>query len=200
MPAPGRDFSISDMTSMMTSSEALTLSEAMTMTPEPSQATLTPTPSFELDSPPVPSPRRKRGGPYEWFIFFLFFFSFFSLNEPVVIAVIMIIFNCICQNIFSTHVLYVGFVFYVWITLLIGIVTHRFAYVFYQQKHKTVACWSWHLMKIYQVPRYQISSCCLFIQSDVATTASLRLTHLMLTVPTGCHRFCASELRISAGF
>ena len=33
----------------------------MTMTPEPSQATLTPTQSFELDSPPVPSPRRKRG-------------------------------------------------------------------------------------------------------------------------------------------
>jgi hypothetical protein len=65
MPAPGRDFSISDMTSMMTSSEALTLSEAMTMTPEPSQATLTPTPSFDLDSPPIPSPRRKRGGPYE---------------------------------------------------------------------------------------------------------------------------------------
>ena len=57
MPVPGRDFSMSDMTSMMTSSDALTL------TPEPpSQATLTPTPSFELDSPPVPSPRRKRGG------------------------------------------------------------------------------------------------------------------------------------------
>jgi len=57
MPLPGRDFSVSDMTSMMTSTEALTL------TPEPpSQATLTPTPSFELDSPPVPSPRRKKGG------------------------------------------------------------------------------------------------------------------------------------------
>jgi len=53
---PGRDFSISE--SLMTSSEALTL------TPEPalSQGTLTPTPSFDLDmSPPVPSPRKKRG-------------------------------------------------------------------------------------------------------------------------------------------
>ena len=42
---PGRDMSISE--SLVTSSEALTL------TPEPSQATLTP-------SPPVPSPRRKK--------------------------------------------------------------------------------------------------------------------------------------------
>jgi len=53
---PGRDFSISE--SLMTSSEALTL------TPEPalSQGTLTPTPSFDLEmSPPVPSPRKKRG-------------------------------------------------------------------------------------------------------------------------------------------
>merc|ERR1712110_213371 len=48
---PGRDLSISD--SLVTSSEALTL------TPEPSQATLTPpaTPSLDtIDSPPVPSP------------------------------------------------------------------------------------------------------------------------------------------------
>jgi len=53
---PGREFSISE--SLMTSSEALTL------TPEPalSQGTLTPTPSFDLEmSPPVPSPRKKRG-------------------------------------------------------------------------------------------------------------------------------------------
>jgi len=53
---PGREFSISE--SLMTSSEALTL------TPEPamSQGTLTPDPSFDLEmSPPVPSPRKKRG-------------------------------------------------------------------------------------------------------------------------------------------
>jgi len=59
MPQPGRDFSMSDMTSMVTTD--FTSDDAMTMTPEPSQATLTPTQSFELDSPPVPSPRRKRG-------------------------------------------------------------------------------------------------------------------------------------------
>jgi len=49
---PGRDMSISE--SLVTSSEALTLS------PEPSQATLTPTPSLDIESPPVPSPRRKK--------------------------------------------------------------------------------------------------------------------------------------------
>jgi len=59
MPLPGRDFSMSDMTSMMTSSDALTL------TPEPSQATLTPTPSFDMDSPPMPAPRRGRRGAHE---------------------------------------------------------------------------------------------------------------------------------------
>jgi len=49
---PGRDMSISE--SLVTSSEALTLS------PEPSQATLTPTPSLDIETPPVPSPRRKK--------------------------------------------------------------------------------------------------------------------------------------------
>jgi len=55
MPVPGLDYSVSDMTSMMSN-------EAMTVTPEPSsQATLTPTPSFDLDSPPLPQPRKKKG-------------------------------------------------------------------------------------------------------------------------------------------
>lgn len=66
MPQAGRDYSVSDMSTVMST-------EALTLTPEPSQATLTPTPSFDLDSPsphqphpPVASPRRKRdavGGP-----------------------------------------------------------------------------------------------------------------------------------------
>lgn len=64
MPQAGRDYSVSDMTSVIST-------EALTLTPEPphSQATLTPTPSLDQDLPPTltpprPSPRRnKRGGP-----------------------------------------------------------------------------------------------------------------------------------------
>lgn len=55
MPAAGRDYSVGLSDSLMTSSEALTVTS-----PEPSHAsTLTPTPSFDLTTP-VPSPRRKQ--------------------------------------------------------------------------------------------------------------------------------------------
>jgi len=55
MPAAGRDYSVGLSDSLMTSSEALTLTS-----PEPSQvSTLTPTPSFDLATP-VPSPRRNK--------------------------------------------------------------------------------------------------------------------------------------------